>query len=167
MRGAVLAGLLLVATDAALADSCSTADLDDTRRSCFDSARQCALIKADNDRLDCFDRVFADTSAVTSAAADARGPVPVELTASPEEYAQRNAGSTRNNRIESTIVAITTNAHNIEFLKLENGHTWRENEDSRVRFRTGRKVTIEQGLFGAFNLTMQGAPRPVKVKRIE
>ena len=111
--------------------------------------------------------MYAVESVTCPAIADSKPAARVELTATPEEYAERNNGRITDNRIESTIVDTTTNAHNIDFLRLANGHVWRENEDTRVRFSTGRKVTIEEGMFGSFNLTMEGESRTVKVNRVE
>lgn len=155
----------MVVTGAARAEVCTEAGTDDGARQCFDAARHCTSIASDAERLVCFDSVYAGQASIAATADD--GTAPVELSASPQEFAARADDRPRSARIESTIVGITTNAHDIDFLTLANGHTWRENEDSRVRFSTGRKVTIEEGMFGSFNLTMEGAPRSVKVKRVE
>lgn len=167
MRRPVLAGLLLFATGTAVAQSCLDPGSENAERACFEAARECVSIKPDDERLACFDRAYAVESLTTPALADSESATPVELIATPEEYAQRSSGRATDDRIESTIVGITTNAHNIDFLRLDNGHIWRENEDSRVRFSMGSKVTIEEGMFGSFNLKMEGAPRAVKVRRVE
>ena len=157
--------LLSVVAVTARAADCSKGTGD--AQQCLDAARECASIESDAERLACFDGVYASDSMSERPVDDGEQRTPVELTASPEDFAGRSVERPRSERIETTIVGITTNAHNIDFLTLANGHTWRENEDSRVRFRTGSKVTIEEGMFGSFNLTMEGAPRPVKVKRVE
>lgn len=167
MRGAVYAGCLLVLSGNANAASCWQIESDVARLTCFDAARRCASIESDADRLACFDEAYAGDADNESPAAATHSPAPAELSASPEDYADRTAGRSGRERIEATIVGITTNAHDIDFLTLDNGHVWRENEDSRVRFGTGSRVTIEEGMFGSFNLTMDGAPRSVKVKRVK
>lgn len=165
MRRVTLFCLLSVVAVTVRAEDCSKGT--GGAQLCLDAALKCASIESDAQRLACFDAVYASDSAMMRPVDDAERHAPVELTASPEDFAGRSVERPRSERIESTIVEITTNAHNIDFLTLANGHTWRENEDSRVRFRTGSKVTIEEGMFGSFNLTMEGAPRPVKVKRVE
>lgn len=166
MKRAVFVGCLLVLSIDARAADCRQLESDAARLSCFDAARHCASIDADADRLACFDAAHAGDADSATPAAATDTPPPVELSASPDDYAAGDAGRSAGARVEATIVGVTTNAHEIDFLALDNGHVWRENEDSRVRFATGRKVTIEEGLLGSFNLTMEGAPRPVKVKRV-
>lgn len=167
MRGVVCLACLLVFSGNARAGSCWQIESDIARLSCFDAARHCPSIDSDAERLACFDETYAGNFDNEPPAADTDSPAPVELSASPEDYAKRTGGRSRSERIEATIVGLTTNAHDIDFLALDNGHVWRETEDSRVRFDTGSKVTIEEGMFGSFNLTMEGAPRSVKVKRVE
>lgn len=166
MRLSLVCGGLLILFSGARADSCTDVVSIGDKSACFDAALRCKSIQSNSERLACFDGVYAD-GPVTSDAADSDSSAPSELSASPREFSDRHAAKTGSNRIEATIVSITTNAHDIDFLALDNGHIWRENEDSRVRFSAGRKVTIEEGMFGSFNLTMEGAPRAVKVKRVE
>lgn len=77
---------------------------------------------------------------------------------------QRKEGSTQ--RLEAVILDITTNSQNIDFLTLDNGQVWREIEDTRVRFKKGQPVTIEDGLFDSFNLQVPGVRRLIKVRRV-
>ena len=166
MRVAMFCVCLLAMTCGARAEPCPEVVEMEGKSACFDAGLRCRSIESDSARLACFDDVY-DGESVDPTVADTDSTVPVELAASPRDFADRRTERVRSNRIEATITGIATNAHGIDFLSLDNGHTWRENEDSRVRFSAGRKVTIEEGMFGSFNLTMEGAPRSVKVKRVE
>lgn len=166
MRAAIILCWLLVIAGEARSETCPEAVSASDKSTCFDTARECASIDSGSVRLACFDKIYG-SGHVTANADDNDAAAPVELIATPRQFADRKPDDTRGDRIEATIVEVKTNAHDIDFLTLSNGHTWRENEDSRVRFSTGRKVRIEEGMFGSFNLTMEGAPRSVKVKRIK
>ncbi len=177
----------------AFAEACVEIVDDQERLACFDATRVCATIQSNSGRLDCFDSAYSDADS-SKAQAEVRAmpvEVPVEPDASVDHSSQvqlsdndkkpesaENSTSTEEfgketrldapkEFIEATIVEVITNALKIDYLRLDNGHIWRENEDSRVRFKVGRKVTIEEGIFSSFNLTMEGTRKTVKVKRVK
>jgi len=181
-------------TNLAFADACIQIVDDGERLACFDATRACATIQSSSERLACFDSAYADADSANSrvevrdapvevlAKPDAsavhssqarisdndRKPEPAEISASPEEFAktkQKTRGEPED-ILEATIVEVTKNALKIDFLWLDNGHVWRENEDNHVRFKVGQKVRIEEGILGSFNLTTEGSKRAVKVKRV-
>jgi transcription antitermination factor NusG len=91
-----------------------------------------------------------------------------EIYASPEEFAERKtSGVVEEEGLTATILEVTTNPRKIDYLWLDNGHVWRETENSRVRFKAGRKVRIEEGIFRSFNMTMEGTDKIVKVRRVK
>jgi len=69
--------------------------------------------------------------------------------------------------VEAIIVEVTTSAHKIDYLRLDNGQIWRENEDNRIRFKSGQKVKIEVGILSSFNLTTDGSNKILKVRRVK
>ncbi|MFT6436151.1 MAG: hypothetical protein ACJAVI_004208 [Candidatus Azotimanducaceae bacterium] len=71
------------------------------------------------------------------------------------------------NYVEAVIVRVQTNAHRIDYLKLDNGQVWREVEDGRLRFKAGQKVRIEAGLLSSYKLKIVGKNLSVKVKRTQ
>ncbi len=70
-------------------------------------------------------------------------------------------------KVETTIAKVVDGANGITYLHLQNGQLWREVSDSRIRFRSGNKVAIEEGLLGSYRLELIDAGRKVKVRRID
>lgn len=175
------------------AETCIHIVDNEERLACFDATRVCATIQSNSGRLDCFDSAYADAyssnvqtnvrdlpaeeSVEPDASADHSGQVqlsdddrksePVENSTSREKFGRKTRLDATIEYIEATIVEVMTNALKIDYLLLDNGHIWRENEDSRVRFKVGQNVKIEQGMFGSFNLTAEGTRKTVKVKRVK
>lgn len=177
----------------AFAEACIQIVDDEERLACFDASRACATIQSNSGRLDCFDSAYLDADSSNSQAevpdvpvevlveADAsvdhssqvqlsdndEKPESAEDSTSIEKFGKETRLDAPEEYIEATIVEVITNALRIDYLRLDNGHIWRENEDSRVRFKVGRKVKIEEGILGSFNLTMEGTRKIVKVKRVK
>jgi hypothetical protein len=178
----------------ASAGACVQISEDTKRLACFDATEACAAIRSDSDRLDCFDNAYAreessisrpvqqDAPAVVSVESDpklqqakpiedhpAEGHKPgaSEIYDSPEEFASRNKTDDQEETLTAVIVDVTTDPRGVDYLRLDNGHLWRETENSRVRFKAGNEVTIESGIFGSFNLKMEGTNKIVKVRRVE
>lgn len=152
---------------------------DGERLACFDAARACASIESDSARLACFDSAYsAEASSKVrddSPVAPHKPPVEAaetigqsaEASVAPDDFGlQEKAVDERSQLLEATIVKVTTNSLKIDFLWLDNGHIWRENEDNRIRFKAGWKVRIEPGILNSFNLTMEGSNKILKVRRI-
>jgi len=170
-----LASIAIVSTPAA-ADLCTDITDDNERLVCFDTAYACVSLQSSVDRLECFDNAYSqpdslnvlvdDEDMTPDAVTASIAPVAAELATSPEEFAERNS-ATSGGEITAKIVEVTTNAFKIDFIHLDNGHVWRENENSRVRFEVGQKVKIEEGILGSFNLTVEGSSKTVKVNRVK
>ena len=156
------------------------------------AAEDCSQIANDNERLACFDNAHRDSES-TSLKSEALD-VPVEATVatgvavdpadqaqtsghskteeasrksdSAEDFGKKQGFDMPTEYIEATIVEVLTNSLDIDYLRLDNGQVWREYEDSRFRFKVGRRVKIEEGAFGSFDLTVEGSSRVMKVKRM-
>jgi len=83
----------------------------------------------------------------------------------PQEFGKKEPLDAPREYIEATIVEIAESA-NIHYLRLDNGQVWREVEDSRMRFKEGRKVTITEGVLSSYDLQMEGYNKIVKVRRV-
>lgn len=194
MRGPAILILASGICDLASAAVCTQIGNDKDRLACFDATHACAAIQSDSERLSCFDGAYIDPDPVDVQVSDqgvphdgqmeadtSVEPSPLvensddgkkagaaEIYASPEEFAERNtSGAVKEEGLTATILEVTTNPRNIDYLWLDNGHVWRETENSRVRFKTGRKVRIEEGILRSFNLTMEGTDKIVKVRRVK
>jgi hypothetical protein len=193
MNRSILFLLVTCFSDLAIAEACIQIVDDEERLACFDATRACAAIQSNSGRLDCFDSAYLDADSSNAQAKvrdmpvevpmkpDAsvdhasqvqvsdndKKPVSAENSTSTDKFGKETRLDTPEEYIEATIVEVITNSLRIDYLRLDNGHTWRENEDSRVRFKVGRKVKIEEGIFGSFNLTMEGTRKTVKVKRVK
>lgn len=193
MNRSILFLLVTCFSDLAIAEACIQFVDDEERLACFDATRACAAIQSNSRRLDCFDSAYLDADSSNAQAkirdtsdegpvepdasedhssqvklsGDEKKPESAEISTLPEEFGKKKKLDTPKESIEATIVTVTTNALKIDYLRLDNGHVWRENEDSRVRFKVGRRVKIEEGIMGSFNLTMEGTGKIVKVKRVK
>ena len=94
-----------------------------------------------------------DNRAGTTIAADA-----------PDDFGREEPFDAPREYIEASIIEIAT-AGEIDYLRLDNGQVWREVEDSHMRFKEGRKVTITEGILSSYDLKMEGYNKKVKVKR--
>lgn len=178
----------------ALAGVCTHIEDDAERLACFDAGVRCSSIDSDNDRLRCFDQVYdgvydgaesgieqaVDTglhadgdTAVGSVQSEPDGPddaagntSTVAAASSPEDFGKREPSDVQE-YIEATIVEIRTTGLQIDYLRLDNGQVWREVDDSRIRFKEGRSVTITEGVLGSFDLQMEGYNRIAKVRRVK
>lgn len=171
-----------------LTKACAHITDDDERLACFDAARDCASIRSSSDRLECLDNAYPEPGdelvsdeqsipdpVIDSNVAPTTAPrpdsnnvesVPAALYESPEEFGEETT-ITASGVLTAEITAVTTNAFEIDFIHLDTGHVWRENENSRVRFKAGQKVSIEEGILGSFNLTVEGSTKRVKVNRVK
>lgn len=180
----------------ALAEVCTLVEDDAERLACFDASVRCSSIELDRDRLQCFDRVYGpaydSVESRVAQAADASGDANGDATvisespeadnpehaagdsvaavaaSSPEDFGKRESAELRREEyIEATIVEIRTTGLKIDYLRLDNGQVWREVNDSRIRFKEGRGVTITEGVLGSFDLQMEGYNRIAKVRRVK
>ena len=141
------------------------------------SAQDCAEIEDNAERLACYDAENTRSGSVPDEASapsppaspqpgreSAESPAPVAAP-DPDSFGKEEPFDTSKEYIEATIVEIKKSGL-ISYLRLDNGQVWREVEDSTLRFREGRKVTITEGILNSFDLQMEGQNKIVKVRRI-
>ena len=157
------------------------------------TAEVCNQIADDEERLACFDSAYSgagssdirvgdanvpehlpvasdsavDQSAPEGLADDDKTPDAAIRSASDEELSEERAFDARDEDIEATIVEVATSALKIDYVSLDNGQVWRETENSRVRFKVGQKIEIQEGIFGSHNLSIEGSDKTVKVTRVK
>jgi hypothetical protein len=146
------------------------------------SAQECAEIEDSAERLACYDARHAtspgaaEEDAVAPQPANDSPPVPAEApreaesaapvaAAVPDEFGKEEPLDTPKEYIEATIAEVSKSGL-VYYLHLDNGQVWREVEDSTLRFREGRKVTITEGILGSYDLQMEGQNKIVKVRRV-
>ena len=143
-------------------------------------AQVCTDIEDDAERLACYDATNEASSAVPEALAGQQvPPAPTETPVpepdnnagtpiaadAPEDFGREEPVDAPKEYVEATIVEIATGGE-IDYLRLDNGQVWREVEDSRMRFKEGRKVTITKGILSSYDLKMEGYNKIVKVRRV-
>lgn len=144
-------------------------------------AQDCAEIEDNAERLACYDAENRPSPGTADEAgalqpADNRSPVPAEparevetaapvAAAVPDDFGKEEPLDTSKEYIDATIVEVAKSGL-VHYLHLDNGQVWREVEDSTLRFRTGRKVTITEGILGSYDLQMEGQNKIVKVRRV-
>ena len=138
-------------------------------------AQVCTDIEDSTERLACYDAKNESPTTISKVpAAPAETPVrePNNSTGTaiaadvPDDFGREEPFDQPREYIESSIIEIVT-AGDIDYLRLDNGQVWREVEDSRMRFKEGRKVTITEGILSSFDLKMEGYNKKVKVKRTQ
>ncbi|NCF73152.1 MAG: hypothetical protein GWP67_06580 [Gammaproteobacteria bacterium] len=145
-------------------------------------AQVCTDIEDNTERLACYDANNEASSTLPKVlAAPAEQNVPPALAETPAREPDNRAGTkiaaeapddfgreepfdAPREYIEANIIEIAT-AGEIDYLRLDNGQVWREVEDSHMRFKEGRKVTITEGILSSYDLKMEGYNKKVKVKR--
>ena len=147
-------------------------------------AQVCMNIEDDAERLACYDAKTEASSGVPEAPAGqqvpaAAAPAPTQTPVRepdnntgttiaadvPEDFGKKESLDAPREYVEATIVEIATGGA-IDYLRLDNGQVWREVEDSHMRFKEGRKVTITEGILSSYDLKMEGYNKIVKVKRV-
>lgn len=141
-------------------------------------AQVCTDIEGDTERLACYDAKKNEAYS-TIPEVEQDHPTPAEATVrepdnragttiaadTPDEFGRKEPFDAPKEYIEASIVEIVTSG-NLDYLRLDNGQVWREVEDSHMRFKEGRKVTITEGILNSFDLKMEGYNKMVKVTRI-
>lgn len=145
-------------------------------------AQVCTDIEDDAERLACYDEKNEASSTIPKVLAapevqqvplapaeasvrdpDNRAGTPIAADA-PDDFGRTEPFDAAREYIEAIIVEIATSG-NIDYLRLDNGQVWREVEESHLRFKEGRKVTITDGILGSYDLRMEGIKNIVKVRR--
>ena len=142
-------------------------------------AQDCAEVEDDAQRLACYDTRNEAPSPVPAEPQASPAPIPTQESQTPEAGPEPGANvvaesvedfgkdepiDLNKEYIEATIVAIRT-VGMIEYFRLDNGQVWREVEDSGLRLKEGRKVTITEGILESFDLKMEGYNQIIKVRR--
>jgi hypothetical protein len=130
---------------------------DATRDALAEMAR-CSGISDATERLRCFDRASPRAKEALIPKAEDFGKPPPR----PPEVMQ----------LASTVREFSKTVRGRAVFVLDNGQTWRqlEGDDAQVpepQPGTALRVTIERGLFGSYNLTIEGRNGLVRVRRIE
>lgn len=123
-----------------------------TADSVTNQLKGCSTIKADAERLKCYDA----------------------LSNSLEQRAEENFGQEQRqvveeapDSIEATITQIDQAAYGKLLITLDNGQVWRQNDSGRVNWKSGDKVIVERALFGSFKMKSASGGRTLRVKRVQ
>jgi hypothetical protein len=145
-----------------------------------ETARKCASIAEDGQRLACYDGIFRsgrpDETHATPAAAVPSGSTAVDSTAvsaadfglTEQQIRQtRPDESPEPDAITSPITQLKRAPTGELIVTLENGQVWRQTDSTSSRgLRTGDQVTVKRAAMGSFFLTVAGQPT-LRVRRIK
>ena len=189
--------IFTVAMNMAFADSCVELDSENKRLACYDSGRSCFEILSDESRLQCYDRAYSNSVGLPSPVAEKTTQVeqvgsrtqpaesseelstkngekdysqelPVATDYDGEsEFGKKTKDSKTRKFIESTITEVERDLNKIDYLWLENGQVWRENENYGVRYKVGNSVRIEKAMLGSHILKSEGIVKLIKVRRVD
>ncbi|MGL6160386.1 hypothetical protein [Microbulbifer sp.] len=117
-----------------------------------DQVQRCAEVQNDSERLACYDA----------------------LGSSLEQRAEQNFGREQQqiaeeapDSINATIAEIRDAAYGKLLITLENGQVWRQNDSTRVNWKSGDIVIVERALFGSFFMKQADGGRNMRVKRVK
>ncbi|WP_444907751.1 hypothetical protein ACJJIR_06705 [Microbulbifer sp. SSSA008] len=113
---------------------------------------KCSRIEADIKRLSCYDML---TDSLKDRAKNEFG------------KKQKSVVTETPSFIEARIVSITKGAYHKSLIKLDNGQVWRQNDDSRIHWKTGSLVVVEKAMLGSFFMQAKDGGRKVRVKRAQ
>jgi len=177
MRMLLLLSMFLIAPGAARAD--------DTRDALSDFVK-CGDIGDPAKRLECFDAATARGKAALAAPVPAAQPAkeksllewfgfskPNQIT-KPEDFGKPapEPGPTEVSQITDMVLEFGKTARGKALFILQNGQVWRQIDgDNEVVSAPApgatMKVTIETGVFGSYNLTIEGRKGLIKVNRLK
>ncbi|WP_308367018.1 MULTISPECIES: hypothetical protein [unclassified Microbulbifer] len=117
-----------------------------------DQMQRCAGMQNDSERLACYDA----------------------LGSSLEQRAEQSFGREQQqiaeeapDSINATIAEIRDAAYGKLQITLTNGQVWRQNDSTRVNWKSGDMVIIERALFGSFFMKQADGGRSMRVKRVK
>ncbi len=170
--------MLLVVLTGALPDA-----IADAPREIVQEIARCADVAGAEERLRCFEAVAARAKAMlaspppTAAAAASSNPEetfglarPPPPATRPEEFGKPMPRPAELGSITATASEFARTARGKALFVLDNGQVWRQIDSDGTAVlaprATGFKVTIERGVFGSYNLTMEGSAGLIKVMRV-
>ena len=137
-----------------------------------DAVLDCRPLESAEQRLQCYDAIVdgyvpggavAAGAMATAAAGSVEGEDPEDAFGLPPE--QDDSEELR--QIEATIVKITPISAGWVSIVLDNGHQWRQTNNSTIPLSVGDEVLIRRGIMGSHTLTKEGNSRTMKVKRVQ
>ena len=161
LNASVVVAILLAASSTATADE-----------PFVDAVLDCRPLESAEQRLQCYDDIvdgYAPGGAVAAGAMATAGAGSVE--GEDPEYAfglpPEQDDSEELRQIEATIVKITPISAGWVSIVLDNGHQWRQTNNSTIPLSVGDEVLIRRGIMGSHTLTKEGNSRTMKVKRVQ
>lgn len=144
------------------AEVCADVQDDAKRLACYDARDRAAPGSPEKtaDAVEAPNIPLAESAPATPSAAQPSAPE------NSQDFGKRETPEPDKLSIEATITEVVT-AGDIDYLRLDNGQVWREVENSNMRFKVGRKVTITEGILNSYDLKMEGLNKIVKVRRTQ
>lgn len=154
----------------------------DTPRDIVQEIARCADVSSAEERLRCFDAAAARAKTMLAsppvpADAASRSPQdsfglsrPPPPATRPEEFGKPMPRPEELQSVTAMATEFARTARGKALFVLDNGQVWRQldSDGTEVTLAPARpfKVTIERGVFGAYNLTMEGRNALIKVTRL-
>lgn len=117
-----------------------------------DQVQRCVAIQNDSERLACYDA----------------------LGGSLEQRAEQSFGREQQqiaeeapDSINAAIAELRDAAYGKLLITLDNGQVWRQNDSTRVNWKSGDTVIVERALFGSFFMKGADGGRSMRVKRVK
>lgn len=165
---------------------CREGETAQAQLACFDQLATCTAIESESSRLACFLAGGQSKASVMPSAAAAASAVPavsaatvkpvntgvattnaaVEAAFPPPKSAEASEAEIEP-EIHATIIALQQDARGYFYLRLDNGHVWREKESVRNRYKEGDAIVISKGALNSNQLRMVDKGRMVRVERVE
>lgn len=79
----------------------------------------------------------------------------------------KNKDSEEQQVLSSSISDIKEDFRKLKTITLSNGQVWRQVESLRFKIKSGDKISIEKGVFGAYYMSQENLNSKIRVKRIK
>ncbi|MCO1334092.1 hypothetical protein MO867_07020 [Microbulbifer sp. OS29] len=140
MKAPIIFALLALSSPLVFADSLTS------------QVKACSAIQSKESRLLCYDQA---ASSLEQLAVEGFG------------QEQKRIAQEAPEHIEARIVTIQTGAHDKQFISLDNGQLWKQNDSSRIHWKAGDLVVVERALFGSFFMKPLEGGKKLRVKRVK
>lgn len=165
IRSAILFACMPLSAQAAPTDivDCKHIDDDQQRLACYDAA-----LKVPNEKNT--EPVIATPA--KKAASESAIPAKHEPAAEPQELGAEQLKKPTADSIEARLLGDFTGWSGQTIFKLDNGQEWQQTRNYVRNYRPNEpvpaaRVTISKGMFGNYNLRVDGVKRVIQVKRIK
>ena len=138
------------------------------------SVIDCRSVPSAEQRLQCYDSIVDARAVSGNTTATSRSAMPASTATAAAAVDEESFGlprvgkdDDRLDRIEATVVKLSTTSSGKVAVVLDNGQTWRQTTSSSLRLSEGDEVVIRRRSMGSYSISKPDTSRSMRVKRVE